>query len=227
MVKNKIHFVLIAGFSADHMEAVEMKYILEEKGYSAEAISFYGRNYIDDFTHLTLVECLRNISEAINEKAKKYDAVYGIGISLGGALLLEYAKKFSNLKGIVSIGTPVKLSNRKLLAAGQKIIPLIYPVWRRLQKIKQLRLNPIGATKIVINYLEDDLPKNLEKINIPVLLIHSKKDLVSDYRALPDFLEKIKSEKKKIIFSDSGNHVINNDSELIIKYALDFFEIKE
>lgn len=226
MAKNNIHFILVAGFSADHMEAVEMKYILEGKGFSAEAVSFYGRNYIDDFTRLTMAECVRNILEAINEEAKKYDAVYGIGISLGGALLLEHAKKYSNLKGIVSIGTPVKLSNRKLLSAGQKIIPLIYPVWRRLQKVKQLRLNPIGATKAVINFLEGALQKNLEKINTSTLFIHSKKDLVSDYRALPDFIEKMSSKKKKIIFSDNGNHVINNDSELIIEYALDFFGIQ-
>lgn len=51
--KSKIHFVLIAGLSSDHKEAYGLKHCLIERGYSAYAISFYGKDYIDDFTYLT------------------------------------------------------------------------------------------------------------------------------------------------------------------------------
>jgi esterase/lipase len=225
MDKSKIHFVLVAGFSSDHLEAMGLKKSLEKKGFSADAISFYGDGYIDDFTDLKISDCIANIAEFINGRAGQYETVFGIGISLGGALLLEHAKSYNNLKGIASIGTPLKLKNRVLISFGQKILPFVYFFWRRMQKIKRLRLNPLGATNMMIEYLETGLPKNLDYIKTPVLLLHSKKDPVSDYRVLPKYLNLISSKKKRITFFDNGNHVIDHDPDLVVKYALDFLEI--
>jgi len=220
------HFVLVAGYSADEQEALVLKESLEKMGFSADAISFYGEGYIDDFTDLKISDCIKNISGLINRRAEEVENVFGIGISLGGALLLEHAKKYSNLKGITSIGTPFCLSNVKWIKFGQLFLPLFYFVWRQLQKSKRLRLSPLGATKIVVDYLEKDLPINLGAIHVPVLLLHSKKDPVSDFRVLPDYLGQIASRKKKIIFFEKGNHVIAHDAELLVRYSLDFFEIE-
>jgi esterase/lipase len=225
MDKSKTHFVLVAGFSSDHLETMGLKNFLEERGFSADAISFYGEGYIDDFTDLKISDCIASISKVINRCAKRYENVFGIGISLGGALLLEHAKHSDNLKGIASIGTPFKLINKAWISFGQKLFPLVYFFWKRMQKIKWLRLNPIGATNTIMEYLETGLPKNLDSIKTPVLLLHSKKDPVSDYRVLPEYLDLISSEKKKIAFFDNGNHVIDNDPDLIMKYVSDFLGI--
>jgi esterase/lipase len=220
--KSKIHFIFVAGFSADDEETCQFKDILKNKGYSTESVNFYGEKYIDDFSGLKISDCLANIAAVIERAAEKYDFVYGIGISLGGALLLEHAKSQNNLGGIVSIGTPIKLRKKSLIAFVQKILPLIYPVWRHLQKIKQLRLSPIGAGNIVVEFIENDLVKNLEKIKTPTLFLHSKKDRVSDFSVLPQFCEKLSSEKKQIELFENGKHVINNEKQMIIKYTLDF-----
>ena len=225
MDKSKIHFVLVAGFSSDQRETLPLKKSLEKLGFSADAISFYGEGHLDDFTELTIEQCIANVSSVIDRCAEQYGAVYAIGISLGGALLLEHAKHPANLKGLVSIGTPFKLNNKFWISIGQIFLPLFYFAWKRMQKIKRLRLNPLGATNMVMDYLENSLPKNLDCVKIPVLLLHSKKDEVTDYSVLPEYLNKIASEKKQIQFFDNGNHVIDNDPDLVIKYVLDFFEI--
>lgn len=225
--KPKIHFVLIAGFSADNLEAEKLKKNLEKEGFSADAISFYGEGYRDDFSGMTISECMKNVSRAINDACEKYPTVYGIGISLGGSLLLEHAKKYANLKGIAGVGVPFKLRKIKLIRLGQKFIPIILPLWNHLQKIKKLRLSPVGAVNMTIEYLEGDALKNLNHIKTPVLLIHSKKDPVSDYQALPKFFNIIPSIKKKIIFFDNGNHVVDHDFSLVAKHALDFFDIHQ
>jgi len=225
MDKLKIHFVLVAGFSSDYLEVMGLKKSLEKNGFSANAISFYGEGYIDDFTNLKISDCIANVSKVINMCAEQYENVFSIGISLGGALLLEYAKYSDNLKGIASIGTPFKLNNKVWINFGQKFLPSIYFFWKRLQKIKCLRLNPIGATNMVMEYLETGLPKNLNLIKTPILLLHSKKDSVSDYKVLPEYLNMISSAKKKIIFFKNGNHVVDHDPDSLIKYVLDFLEI--
>lgn len=225
MNKSKIHFVLVAGFSSDNLEAVELKKSLEKKGFSADMISFYGDGYRDDFTGLNISDCIGNISEFINKRVGLYEAIFGIGISLGGSLLLEHAKKYNNLKGIIGIGVPFKLKKIKLMHWGQKLLPIILPIWNRLQKIKRLRLSPMGAASMAIKYMEEDSLKNLDYIKTPILLIHSKKDPVSDYRAIPEFFNIISSSRKKMIFFDNGNHVIDHDFNSVVKYTLDFFNI--
>jgi len=221
--KSKIHFVLVAGFSSDHKEAYGLKDLLKRRGYSAEAISFYGENYTDDFTGMKISDCVSNISTVINRAAEKYNFVYAIGISLGGALLLEHAKSLNNLGGIISIGTPVKLKKRTLINLAKKIYPLIYPAWKHLQKIKKLRLNPIGVGNAMVEYLDADFVKDLDKIKTPVLLLHSKKDRVSDFRVLPAFFEMLASEKKQMKIFDNGRHVIDENPDMIVQQALEFF----
>lgn len=223
--KSKIHFILVAGYSADNLEAEKLKKNLEKEGFSADAISFYGEGYRDDFSHLKISGCLTNISELINKRVLQYEEVFGIGISLGGSLLMEHAKKFDNLNGIIGIGVPFKLRKIKLIRIGQKLLPIILPIWNYLQKIKKLRLSPMGAANMTIEYLEGDSLKNLDRIKTPVLLIHSKKDPVSDYQALPKFFNIISSIKKKMIFLNNGSHVANHDFDSMARYILDFFDI--
>ena len=225
--KSKVHFVLVAGFSSDSEETFWLRDILREKGYGVTAISFYGSELRTEFKSLTEEECIRNLDAVINNVSEKSEAVFGIGISLGGALLLEHAKTHKNLAGIASVGTPFRLKNRKLIGIAQKvIIPLIYPAWKHLQKRDRLRLSPLGAGRMSINYMENGFLKNLERIETPILFLHSKKDRVTDWRAMEEYLPKIGSARKKILYFDNGNHVINY-SPLIIEKTLEFFSLAE
>jgi len=220
--KSKIHFVLIAGLSSDHKEAYGLKASLKKLGYSAYAISFYGKDYMDDFTNLTAAQCVENISKYIDDCCQTYDTVYGIGISLGGALLLEHAKTNNNLKGIVSVGTPFKLKKRELISVAQFLLPLFYPVWRRLQKIKRLRLSPVGAGNAMINYMENEFLQGLNKVQTPTLFLHSKKDRVSDWTVLEKNVDRMSGAHTEIEFFHNGRHVIDHDPDLVVKMALDF-----
>jgi esterase/lipase len=222
--KSKIHFVLIAGFSSDHKEAYGLKHSLMKLGYSAYAISFYGKDYIDDFTNVTKEQCIANVCQYIDDCCDQYDEVYGIGISLGGSLLLEYAKNKSRLKGMVSIGTPFKLKKRGLISIAQFLLPIFYPVWRRLQKIKKLRLSPVGAGKEMIGYMENEFLLNLDKVKTPVLFLQSKKDKVTDWHALEDNFAKVGSPIKEIEYFHNGRHVIDHDPDLVRDMSLEFLK---
>lgn len=220
--KSRIHFVLVAGFSSDNQEILGLKYILDNQGYSATAVSFYGPGIITDFTDLDERACIDNLARVINAAAAENDVVYGIGISLGGALLLEHAKCHDTLSGIVSIGTPFRLKNQGAIAFGKKVLPFVYPVWKRLQCIERLRLNPLGAAEAMIGFMEGTFLKDLERVTTPVLFLHSRKDRVTDYRALEEYLPKISSTRKHRIFFENGNHVFEYNP-LTAEWALQFF----
>ena len=222
----KICFILIAGFAPDETPVLELKKALEKRGYDAIAKGFFGNMMNQDFHLFTADECIKNISKLIDDTKYKYDKVFGIGISLGGAFLLEYAKKKNNLDGIVSIGTPFRLKKQRLIRIGQIFFPFVYPVWKQLQKIKKLRLLPIGAGKIMVEYMQKDFVKGLNTITTPLLFLHSKKDPVTDYRAIEKFSAQIPSARKKTVFFDNGNHVIDNDAESIVAQAINFFDLQ-
>jgi esterase/lipase len=220
---SKICFVLIAGFSSDSQQIWKLGEVLKDAGYGVAIGSFYGEAEVDDFSKLTEKECIDNISALINKAANNYEGVYGIGLSLGGALLLEYAKNESRLKGITSIGTPFCLRNIKWIRQGMKFFPIIYPIWRHLQRIKKWRLSPIGATAMAVDYMEKAFLENLDKIATPTLFLHSKKDSVTDYRVLEKYVAKLSGDNHKIVYFDNGDHVIDNNPVLIAEYAINFF----
>ena len=106
-------FIILPGFAPDNMPGLHLKEILEEKGFAAIATNFYGERSVEDFSLLSIEDCQKNIADLISTSKKRYKNVFGIGISLGGALLLEYAKKENGLDAIVSIGSPFKLKNKR------------------------------------------------------------------------------------------------------------------
>ena len=215
-------FIILPGFSPDNIPVLRLKELLEEKGFSAIATNFYGNTSVEDFSLLSIEDCQKNIADLINSAKKKYKNVFGVGISLGAALLLEYAKKENGLDAIVSIGSPFKLKNKKKILVARKILPLIIPVWKKLVKIKKLRLIPLGFGEEMVTFLEGDFIKDVEKIKTPVLFIHSKKDWVTYHKDAKKYAQKFPNKKNKFIYFDNGGHVINGNSGKVVGYILEF-----
>lgn len=218
-------FILLPGFSPDNYPVLELKRMLEAKGHAAIASSFYGNEILSDLSHLSMNDCLNNLSLTIREAKKRHDRVIGIGISLGAAILLEHSKKEKNLDGIVSIGTPFKLKHQKLIRLGQIPVPLVKPFWRVAGKFKKLRLPPIAAAKVVLNFLREKFTTDLESITVPTLFFHSRKDGVTDFRVVQEFSDRMASPKKKIIFFDNVDHVINGHTDKVLKHIFEFLKL--
>lgn len=223
--KKDICFIVLPGFAPDSIPVEGIKKQLEDHGYAAITANFWGDSEITNFSALTIEQCKAGISQLVKNTHKKYKYVIGVGISLGGALLLEHAKRNNGLHCIVSVGTPFKLRNKFLIKLGFVIYPLLNIVWKRLQKIKELRLTPIEAAKMVIDYLEGDFLRNLDSIQTQTLFIHSKKDLVTDYRALENFSWKISSAKKQIVYLDVNDHAIKYDCAEILNALTSFLSL--
>jgi esterase/lipase len=220
--KNEVCFILLPGFAPDFFPVQGIMQLLIDSGFTARASNFWGDGEVKDFSKLTLPQVKLGVSQLIEQTAKKYKYIVGIGISLGGALLIEHAKSLDNLSCIVSIGTPFKLRNRFLIKLGFGVYPFIYFFWKYLQKIKRFRLSPIGCARVVIDFFEGDFIKNLAAVKTPILLLHSQKDYVTDGSVVPEFFEKIGSLNKELKYFKSSNHVIEYNSPLIVDTLIDF-----
>ena len=220
-------FIILPGFAPDAVPTYKFKNQLELLGYQVIVSNFWGDKKITDFRQLTASDCLKGITAIIDQAKKDHQYLVGIGYSLGGALLIEYAKKYSKLDYLVSIGTPFKLKKRELISLGDFFLPIIYPIWHIFEKIKKLRLTPIGCTRMVVNFLEGDFLKNLEKVKTPIFFLHSKKDGVADYRAVSEFTKKFVQASREVNIFENGNHAINHDIKMILENVLNLIRLNE
>ena len=212
-------FILLPGFAPDAMPVAPLKRRLEAAGHPVIAANFWGSNPRRDFSSMTVGQCLDGVRAVIEEAKLKSPIVVGIGVSLGGALLLEHAKTHNDLRTIISIGTPFRLKKRMLFGFLAAIAPYVNPAWSVADKIRMLRLSPLGAAPMVYRYLEGDFLKGLERITTPVVFLHSKRDAVTDYRAIEPFAGKLSSSEKRIAILNNGDHVINYDADVIMEYV--------
>lgn len=235
--KEEFCFILLPGFSPDDVPVLKIKSDIEKLGYAAIAANFWGvkplRGHAPggedtsvDLSALTIEDCKRGVVELVKKAKQNYKYVVGIGISLGGALFIEYAKYHDDLFCIVSVGTPFKLKKQSLIKIGLIFLPIICFFWKFFQKIKSWRLLPLQSSKMIVNFLENDFLKNLNKVSVPILAIHSTRDYISDYRAVDKYLANISSEKKHAIYVDKINHVLEYNGLILIKYFFDFVSIE-
>lgn len=223
---NRICFLLLPGFAPDNVPMLGLKKELEALGYSVVATNFWGNGKVSNFSTVTIEQCKQGIADIVSELSATYDVVIGIGVSLGGALLLEHAKNSDDINYIVSIGTPFKLKLRNLIAVGFAVYPFFRPLWNQMQKVSSWRLLPLGAAREVVGYLNGDFSKDLENIKTPTLLVHSKSDFLADYSVVDAALARFSSTHKKAIYPENTDHTINYDNALIIGALTDFIHDK-
>jgi len=215
-MKKNACFILLPGFASDSLALLPIQRQLKRAGYAAVAANFWGEQAVDDFSTLTIARCLTGVDELVASMHEHYDLVIGLGFSLGGALLIEHAKIKNGLDYIISIGTPFQLKNRFLIKLGIAAIPLVYPLWKRLAQSRKNKLPPIGAAKMAVDYFSGDFLKSFEKVTTPLLFIHSKKDTVTEFRAVPAALRYFSNTKRELEVHEEGDHVLNYNSETIV-----------
>ena len=213
-----ICFVLLPGFAPDDVPVQKLKTILAERGYSAVSTNFFGALPSDDFATITIPDALVSIESIINTAKATHAKLIGVGISLGGAMLLEHEKTHRDLDGVVSIGTPFRLSYPRLIRLGSYIASIIYPLYRPLEKKKSRRMFPIGALRMAVDYMQNRFLQGLEKIETHVLFVQSKQDSVADYRVLTEYANKCTNAHTEIILSENGTHVMDDNPEVVLGY---------
>lgn len=217
----KLVFIILPGFAPDAVPTLPLQRYLQQLGYATIASNFWGDGDISDFSGLTTEQCLAGIRALVTRARSLGDYVVGVGISLGGALLIEHAKQYQGLDYIVSIGTPFKLRWRKLITLAFFVYPLFYPLWRRLQRVRPLRLTPIGCGRSAVEFLEGRFLTNLSAVRAPVHFLHSRTDPIADYRAVGGYAQHMVNANVRVDMFSSGGHAMGYDAKVIMQRVLD------
>lgn len=198
--------ILIHGLGQNNQSWNEVKKHLNNDGILVEIPNLYCLNN----KSVTYSNLYNNFENILNNYQDKLNLC---GLSLGGIIALEYAKRHpEKVNSLVLIGTPYKIS--KVLFTIQNIIFKFMP---------ESTFKNIGITKQdfcrLFNSLQNiNLVKNLENINCPTLLMCGTKDK-ANIKSLKQLNKKIKNSQVNLI-NASGHEVnIDNLNELYLKVS--------
>jgi len=215
--KSKICCLLLHGYTSTPQEFNLLAEYLVKKNISVYAplIKGHGTDPID-LANTNYKDWMKSAEDALIKVEKEYDNIFIIGNSLGGnlAFLLKNDKK---IKGIISLGTPIFF---RFGLTIRLFFPFMYLFKDFQKKYYTEEIKKVIEDNKKVHY--DYYPLNtifsvlkvmkmtkriLFKIDKPVLIMQSSKDItLSNSNALYLF-NNIRSNKKKLVFIPDSYHV--------------------
>lgn len=233
--------LLIHGFTGTPKEMRWMGEYLNQHGLTCLGIRLAGHaTRPKDMIRSRWTDWTASVEDGYSLLRNSVDKIFLIGLSMGGVLSLFMSTRLEaypeGIKGVVAISTPYHLPQEP---PGWWIRFMSYfkPFLRKDRKSPgsdwfdkgaykdhvSYPLNPVRSA-VELKLLLEKMRAALPKINVPVLLIHSK----DDRYVLPENLEHIYadihvSDKTKLYVTESG-HVVTRDAarHQVFEAALNF-----
>ena len=221
---NRTGCLLVHGFTGAPKEMRWMGEYLADKGFSVLGVRLAGHaTKPEDMIRSNWTDWTASVENGFHLLRGVADHIYLVGLSMGAVLSLLMSTRL-DVKGVVVMSTPYKLVDDwrlNYIDLLSKFIPYLpkgnYPPgagwfdqesWKDHVSYPQNPVRSLGQ----LNRLLAEMRAALPKVNVPVLLIHSK----DDGYVLPENLENIyaslgASDKTKIYITGSG-HVVTRDA---------------
>jgi carboxylesterase len=215
---SKTGILLIHGFTGSPSEMRYLGDYLKDKGYTVKGVLLKGHGTtFQDMRKTNYRDWIKSAEQGYLKLAAECDEVFVVGFSMGGALTLHLAQKY-DIKGIVSLATPIKILNRQYLIATMAKY-LKFAVSKQQKTVMKKDPFIIGYNKTpikcmlsllqLINIVKADL-HNIEK---PILIMQSYGDGTVHPSSANFIYKRIASTDKSIIFLHNSGHIITCDSE--------------
>ena len=237
--KSKPACLLIHGFTGTPKEMRWMGEYLNQQGFTCLGVRLAGHATTpQDMIASHWTDWTASVEDAYSLLKNLTDNIYLVGLSMGGILSLLMSTRLE-VKGLAAMSTPYKLPDDPRLRNIElisKTVPFMpkgneepgsgwfdKEAWKDHVSYPQNPVRSVGE----LNKLLGEMRAALPRINVPVLLIHSKDD---DY-VLPESMEHIyadlekASDKTKLYITGSG-HVVTRDAarHQVFEAAVEFIQ---
>jgi len=212
---------------------------LHEQGYTCLGVRLTGHaTHPEDMIRSRYTDWMASVEDGYHLLSGMNDNIFLAGLSMGGVLSLLMSTKL-NVRGVVAMSTPYKLPDDPRLRHIEWISTIVAympksneepgaswfdkEAWKGHISYPQNPVRSIGELNKLLGEMREALPK----INVPVLLIHSK----DDKYVLPENMELIyadlknASDKTKLYITGSG-HVVTRDAarRQVFESAVEFIQ---
>jgi len=231
--------LLIHGFTGGPKEMRWMGEYLHEQGITCLGVRLAGHaTKPEDMIRSRYADWIASVEDGYHLLRGMSDNIFLAGLSMGGTLSLLMSTNL-NVKGVIAMSTPYKLREDprlkyvNLISIFEAYTPKSSEVpgeswfdkeaWKDHISYPQNPVRSVGELDSLLGEMRNALPR----VNVPVLLIHSKDDLY----VLPENMEWIyddlrnASDKEKVYITGSG-HVVTRDAarRQVFESAVEFIQ---
>ncbi|MEK7431826.1 MAG: alpha/beta fold hydrolase [Cyanobacteriota bacterium] len=220
--------LLIHGLGGCPHETRQIGEYINKKGFAVSGIRYPGHGTKGTvISNYEWKDWYKTVEDKYLELKTKYDTVYVLGFSTGGTLGLRLAENYP-LDKLVLLSPFIAVTYKwyyilppefYLKTVGTLIDN--YPSSLTLTHIN----DPVARKEYIRGEtfsfkcgrsaldLIDLVKKDIKQIKSPVLIMHSKNDMTTDYSGSEFIFKNISSENKKFITLEKSNHIMTLDLE--------------
>jgi len=234
--------LLIHGFTGTPKEMRWMGEYLNQQGFTCLGVRLAGHATVpEDMIRSNYTDWIASVEDGYHFLRGFSNDIFLVGLSMGGILSLLMSTRL-DVTGVMAMSTPYKLPDDPRLRHIDLISRTIHfmpksdeepgsgwfdkDAWQEHVSYPQNPVRSIGE----LNKLLGEMRAALSKVNVPVLLIHSK----DDKYVLPENMELIynalvnASDRTKLYITGSG-HVVTRDAarHQVFESALEFIRRME
>ncbi|MBN1264019.1 MAG: alpha/beta fold hydrolase [Anaerolineales bacterium] len=216
--------LLIHGFTGTPFEMRWLGEQLAARGHTVLGIRLFGHaTRQEDMIRARFQDWVANVEDGYALLKQSCKAVYIGGLSMGAALSLHSAGELS-WNGVFSMSAPIESPDARL-ATFRPVLPFVSKFWRFSAKGKpdwsdpslandhlDYPANPVRSG-VELDLLLAKMRKNLLKIQIPALILHSRSDRVVSYRHAERIMHRLATQDKRLVLLEKSGHVITRDVE--------------
>lgn len=218
---NKIGVLLIHGFTSGDKAVEGLVPHLKKLGipYIKPTLRGHGSRF-QNLKGVTHKDWYADAEKALLELAKKVDKVVVVGLSMGGLVTLKLAMEHPDkIAGIVTVAGALKFADP--LAGFSKILAKFVPYWPGPKTFNDSEMAKNNTnykwfpTKTFVSLYDFSkiIEKDLSRVKVPILVIHSKKDRIILPSAATTIYEKVSSAHREIKWFEKSGHEMMQDME--------------
>jgi carboxylesterase len=221
---NSTGLLLIHGFTGTPKEMRWMGEYLNGQGYTCLGIRLSGHaTRPKDMVRSRWTDWTASVEDGYNLLCGITDRVFLVGLSMGGALSLLMSTRL-DVAGVVAMSTPLELPAKyptweiRVLSLFKSYMPKAKgdpgAGWFDKEAFKghiSYPLNPVRSAA-ELNVMLGRLNQVLPKVNVPVLLMHSKDDDYVQPENMQHIYERLGTSDKEMVWLTGSGHVVTRDA---------------
>lgn len=221
---NRVGCLLIHGFTGTPYEMRGLGERLAQQGYTVLAHALAGHaTQARDLIPTRWRDWYASATAGYDQLSASCDAIFPIGLSMGGALALHLAAHRA-VNGVVAISTPFTIHSP--LKTWFKFFPFLFDLFPAIQKNRArgdtedrsiLENHPNYAeypTRASASLIAEFLPhlhSDLRDVCAPALLIKARNDRTVPANSMEEFHARIGSREKEMVWLPRGGHLALED----------------
>lgn len=215
--------IAVHGFTSSPYYIRYLADYLADHGFDVEVVLLagHGRN-IYDLVKTSTTDWYQSLEKVYLKNKNKYKNIFVVGYSFGANLALHLSIQYPQIRGIVAMAMPIFLRDeakiRFLLPLARIFLKKYKKKWADYHDVQSVEEQgrhvyvPLKSFSQFIKFIDTTTKSEIKFVSTPVLIMHSRDDLISDPKSSEYLFYRLKVKDKHLFILDKHKHNLLQDT---------------